>query len=53
MTPYPQLATVQVTDTADTLLRLLQHRGVRQAPVLQGDRLVGMVSQADLALLLQ
>jgi Zn-dependent protease len=48
MTPYARLRTVQVSDNAEQLLRLLQNAEVNQAPVLENGRLVGMVSQEDI-----
>jgi predicted transcriptional regulator len=52
MTPYARLRTVQVDDNAEQLLRLLQNAEIKQAPVLQDGRLVGMVGQDDILRLL-
>jgi Zn-dependent protease len=48
MTPYARLRTIQVGDNAEQLLRLLQNAEIKQAPVLEDGRLVGMVGQDDI-----
>jgi CBS domain-containing protein len=53
-TPVSQLAegkpvTIGADDPIDEALRTMIQYGVRRLPVIDGDRLVGMVSQADVA----
>jgi CBS domain-containing protein len=43
------LVTVSPDDDLDTALKLLAENQVRRVPVVEGDRLVGIVSQADVA----
>jgi CBS domain-containing protein len=43
------LVTVSPDDDLDTALKLLAENQVRRIPVVEGDRLVGIVSQADVA----
>jgi CBS domain-containing protein len=42
--------TVQVTDDAMAVARVLADRQIRRVPVVDGHRVVGVVSQADVAL---
>jgi CBS domain-containing protein len=53
-TPVSELAegkpvTIGADDPIDEALRTMIEHGVRRLPVIDGDRLVGMVSQADVA----
>ena len=41
--------TIGADDTVDEALRTMVTHGVRRLPVIDGDRLVGVVSQADVA----
>jgi len=43
------LVTVSPDDDLDEALNLLAERQVRRLPVVEGDRLVGIVAQADIA----
>jgi CBS domain-containing protein len=43
------LVTVSPSDDLDEVLNLLAERQVRRLPVVEGDRLVGIVAQADVA----
>ena len=43
------LATVSPEETLDRALQLLAERRVRRLPVVEGDRLVGILAQADVA----
>ncbi len=44
------LATVQPDTSLEEALNLMAQRQVRRLPVVEGDRLVGVVAQADIAL---
>jgi CBS domain-containing protein len=44
-----ELVTVSPDDDLDEALNLLARRQVRRLPVVEGDRLVGIVAQADVA----
>jgi CBS domain-containing protein len=44
-----ELVTVSPDDDLDDALNLLAERQVRRLPVVEGDRLVGIVAQADIA----
>jgi CBS domain-containing protein len=44
-----ELVTVSPDDDLDEALSLLAERQVRRLPVVEGDRLVGIVAQADIA----
>jgi CBS domain-containing protein len=53
-TPVSELAggkpvTIGADDPVDEVLRTMIEHGVRRLPVIDGERLVGMVSQADVA----
>jgi CBS domain-containing protein len=53
-TPVSEIAegkpvTIGADDPIDEALRTMIEHGVRRLPVIDGDRLVGMVSQADVA----
>jgi CBS domain-containing protein len=43
------LATVRPDDDVDSVLRLMKAEQVRRVPVVEGDRLVGIIAQADVA----
>jgi CBS domain-containing protein len=45
----PGAVTVGADDPADEAIRTMKQHAVRRLPVIDGDRLVGMVSQADVA----
>jgi Zn-dependent protease/CBS domain-containing protein len=53
MTPVDQLETVAPNSDAADAMRMLQRRDVRQLPVLDGTRLVGMLRRQDLMRWLQ
>ncbi|MER5353492.1 CBS domain-containing protein [Kitasatospora sp. NPDC002551] len=40
---------VRAEDGIDTVLRKMEQHQIRRIPVIDGDRLVGMISEADLA----
>jgi CBS domain-containing protein len=44
-----ELVTVSPDDALDDALNRLAERQVRRLPVVEGDRLVGIVAQADIA----
>ena len=44
-----KLVTVSPDDDLETALKLLAENQVRRIPVVEGDRLVGIVAQADIA----
>jgi CBS domain-containing protein len=44
-----ELVTVSPDDDLDEALNLLAQRQVRRLPVVEGDRLIGIVAQADVA----
>jgi CBS domain-containing protein len=44
-----KLVTVSPDDDLDEALKLLAERQIRRLPVVEGDRLVGIVAQADIA----
>ncbi len=46
-----QLIVVEPSDELEDALSLMRERQVRRLPVLEGDRLVGIVAQADIAAL--
>lgn len=46
MTPDP--VTLQVKDSVNEAIRLLKERNIRHLPILDGDRLIGIVSDRDL-----
>jgi Zn-dependent protease len=48
MTPADELSTVEPDDAADEALRALGSRDVDQLPVMEGDRLVGVLRRQDL-----
>jgi CBS domain-containing protein len=45
----PEAITIGADDSADEAIRTMKDHAVRRLPVIDGDRLVGMVSQADIA----
>jgi predicted transcriptional regulator len=46
-----QLAVVEPSDELEDALSLMREHQVRRLPVVEGDRLVGMLAQADIAAL--
>jgi signal-transduction protein with cAMP-binding, CBS, and nucleotidyltransferase domain len=48
-----QLIVVQASDELEHALSLMRERQVRRLPVLKGERLVGIVAQADIAALVE
>lgn len=44
------LATVRPEDDVDRVLDLMKREQVRRIPVVEGDRLVGIIAQADVAM---
>jgi len=44
-----ETVTIGADDSVDEALRTMMDHGVRRLPVIDGDKLVGMVSQADVA----
>lgn len=44
-----EVVTIGADDSAEEAIRTMKHHAVRRLPVIDGDRLVGMVSQADIA----
>jgi CBS domain-containing protein len=45
----PTVVTIGADDTVEELIRTMKDHDVRRLPVIDGDRLVGMVAQADVA----
>jgi CBS domain-containing protein len=45
----PEAITIGADDSVDEAIRTMKDHAVRRLPVIDGDRLVGMVSQADIA----
>jgi len=45
----PEVVTIGADDPAEEAISTMKKYGVRRLPVIDGDRLVGMVSQADIA----
>ena len=45
----PEVVTIGADDPIDEAIRTMKDHAVRRLPVIDGDRLVGMVSQADIA----
>ena len=43
------MVTIGADDSVDEALRTMTHHKVRRLPVIDGHRLIGVVSQADLA----
>ncbi|WP_031071705.1 CBS domain-containing protein [Streptomyces sp. NRRL WC-3742] len=41
---------VRVDDTVDAVLKKMEQHQIRRIPVIDGDRLAGMISEADLAM---
>ncbi|AUY48072.1 CBS domain-containing protein [Streptomyces sp. CB01881] len=41
---------VRAEDNMDTVLKKMEQHQIRRIPVIDGDRLVGMISEADLAM---
>ncbi|GAA2792770.1 CBS domain-containing protein [Kitasatospora sp. CM 4170] len=41
---------VRAEDSMDTVLKKMEQHQIRRIPVIDGDRLVGMISEADLAM---
>ena len=44
-----EVVTIGADDSAEEAIRTMKDHAVRRLPVIDGDRLVGMVSQADIA----
>jgi len=44
-----EVVTIGADDSADEAIRTMKDHAVRRLPVIDGTRLVGMVSQADIA----
>lgn len=44
-----EVVTIGADDSAEEAIRTMNDHAVRRLPVIDGDRLVGMVSQADIA----
>ncbi|MBO2449386.1 CBS domain-containing protein [Actinomadura barringtoniae] len=44
-----QLHLVSATDDADAVVRMMERHQIRRVPVIEDRRLVGMISEADLA----
>ncbi len=44
-----EVVTIGADDPVEEIQRTMSHHQVRRLPVIDGDRLIGMVSQADLA----
>ena len=53
MTPGPQLQVVTPGDDGNTVLSRMAAKDVHQVPVMDGERLVGMVTRSDLVRFLQ
>ena len=53
MTPFERLGTVAPDEEALKLLQMMQEHDVNQVPVVDGRRLVGIVSRADMLRLIQ
>lgn len=45
----PEVVTIGADDRAEEAIETMKRHGVRRLPVIDGRRLVGMVSQADIA----
>ena len=45
----PEVVTIGADDPAEEVIRTMKDHGVRRLPVIDGQKLVGMVSQADVA----
>jgi len=45
----PEVVTIGADDPGEEAIRTMKDHGVRRLPVIDGNRLVGMVSQADIA----
>lgn len=45
----PEVVTIGADDPAEEAIRTMKDHGVRRLPVIDGNQLVGMVSQADIA----
>ena len=45
----PEVVTIGADDPAEEAIDTMKRYGVRRLPVIDGDKLVGMVSQADIA----
>jgi CBS domain-containing protein len=45
----PEAVTIGADDPVEEAIRTMKDHGVRRLPVIDGNRLVGMVSQADIA----
>jgi CBS domain-containing protein len=45
----PEVVTIGADDPAEEAIATMKEHAVRRLPVIDGDRLIGMVSQADIA----
>jgi len=45
----PEVITIGADDAAEEAIATMKEHAVRRLPVIDGDRLIGMVSQADIA----
>ena len=53
MTPFERLRTVSSGEDARQLLQLMSEADLNQVPVVEGRRLLGMVTRADILRLIQ
>ena len=53
MTPFDKLRTVSPLDEAAAVLQLMSETDVNQVPVVEGNRIVGIISRADILRLIQ
>lgn len=53
MTPYPQIRTAYLQQTADTIFDEMDHRGIDYIPVLKDDDIVGVVNRVALTSLVK
>ena len=49
ITDQPEVVTIGADDDLDEIIRTMTDHKVRRLPVIDGDQLVGMVAQADVA----
>jgi len=53
MTPVDKLRTVEPRESATAILQLMSEKDINQVPVVDGRRIVGMVSRADILRIIQ
>ncbi|MCI0777625.1 MAG: site-2 protease family protein [Chloroflexi bacterium] len=53
MTPFEKLRTVSPQEGAAAVLQLMSEKDVNQVPVVEGNRLIGIISRADILRLIQ